>query len=164
LHYLLPRPGGSGLVALEALMMCGACIHFLYIWTPTTPTWLLALSTFLQGFALTPLLLGASNISTSQAALCDLNDISHRRNSHVRPSSVAILQSDRARWWRSQQCRGQGTDFASMIDLRSCANGKTGEPFSDAMFLSTVCRSGDARLCLWRGNSVYGTPIQCPLG
>ena len=57
-------------------MMCGACVNFIYIWTPTTPTWLLALSTFLQGFSLTPLLLGASNISTSQAALCDLNDVS----------------------------------------------------------------------------------------
>jgi DHA2 family multidrug resistance protein len=76
LRYLLPRLGGSGLVALGALMMCGACINFIYIWTPTTPTWLLALSTFLQGFSLTPLLLGASNISTSQAALCDLNDVS----------------------------------------------------------------------------------------
>jgi DHA2 family multidrug resistance protein len=76
LRYLLPRLNGSGLVAIGALMMCGACINFIYIWTPTTPTWLLALSTFLQGFSLTPLLLGASNISTSQAALCDLNDVS----------------------------------------------------------------------------------------
>ena len=76
LRYLLPRLGGSGLVALGALMMCAACVNFIYILTPTTPTWLLALSTFLQGFSLTPLLLGASNISTSQAALCDLNDVS----------------------------------------------------------------------------------------
>jgi MFS transporter, DHA2 family, multidrug resistance protein len=76
LRYLLPRLGGSGLVTLGALMMCAACVNFIYIWTPTTPTWLLALSTFLQGFSLTPLLLGASNISTSQAALCDLNDVS----------------------------------------------------------------------------------------
>jgi MFS transporter, DHA2 family, multidrug resistance protein len=76
LRYLLPRLGGSGLVTLGALMMCAACVNFIYIWTPTTPTWLLALSTFLQGFSLTPLLLGASNISTSQAALFDLNDVS----------------------------------------------------------------------------------------
>jgi MFS transporter, DHA2 family, multidrug resistance protein len=76
LRYLLPRLGGSGLVTLGALMMCAACVNFIYIWAPTTPTWLLALSTFLQGFSLTPLLLGASNISTSQAALCDLNDVS----------------------------------------------------------------------------------------
>ena len=57
-------------------MMCGACVNFVYIWTPTTPTWLLVFSTFLQGFSLTPLLLGASNTSTSQAALYDLNDVS----------------------------------------------------------------------------------------
>jgi DHA2 family multidrug resistance protein len=76
LRYLLPRLGGSGLVALGALMMCVACVNFIYILTPTTPTWLLVLSTFLQGFSLTPLLLGASNTSTSQAALYDLNDVS----------------------------------------------------------------------------------------
>ena len=76
LRYLLPRLGGSGLVALGALMMCAACVNFIYIWTPTTPTWLLALSIFLQGLSLAPLLLGASNISTSHAALYDLNDVS----------------------------------------------------------------------------------------
>jgi DHA2 family multidrug resistance protein len=43
---------------------------------PTTPTWLLALATFLQGLSLAPLLLGAANVSTSQAALFDLNDVS----------------------------------------------------------------------------------------
>jgi DHA2 family multidrug resistance protein len=57
-------------------MMCAACVNFIYVWTPTTPTWLLALSTFLQGLSLAPLLLGASNVSTSQAAMSDLNDIS----------------------------------------------------------------------------------------
>jgi MFS transporter, DHA2 family, multidrug resistance protein len=76
LRYLLPRLGGFGLVALGALMMCAACVNFIYAWTPTTPTWVLALSTFLQGFSLGPLLLGASNISTSQAAIPDLNDVS----------------------------------------------------------------------------------------
>jgi MFS transporter, DHA2 family, multidrug resistance protein len=76
LRYVLPRIGGPKLITLGAVMMCAACVNFIYIWTPTTPTWLLALSTFLQGFSLSPLLLGASNISTSQAATADLNDIS----------------------------------------------------------------------------------------
>jgi DHA2 family multidrug resistance protein len=76
LRYILPRLGGFGLVALGALMMCAACINFIYIWTPTTPTWVLALSTFAQGLSMGPLLLGASNVSTSQAPLSDLNDVS----------------------------------------------------------------------------------------
>ena len=76
LRYVLPRLGGIGLAALGALMMCAVCINFIYIWTPTTPTWLLALSTFLQGLSLAPLLLGASNISTGQATLANQNDVS----------------------------------------------------------------------------------------
>jgi DHA2 family multidrug resistance protein len=76
LRYALPRLGGSKMVVLGACMMCAACVNFIYIWTPTTPTWLLALSTFLQGFAMGPLLLGASNVSTSQVALFDQNDVS----------------------------------------------------------------------------------------
>lgn len=76
LRYVLARLGGSSVVILGALMMCAACVNLVYIWTPTTPTWLLALSIFLQGFSMAFLLLGASNISTSQAALYDLNDVS----------------------------------------------------------------------------------------
>ena len=76
LRYVLPRLGGIGMTALGALMMCAVCVNFIYIWTPTTPSALLALSTFLQGAALAPLLLGASNISTSQATLSNQNDVS----------------------------------------------------------------------------------------
>jgi DHA2 family multidrug resistance protein len=76
LRYVLPRLGGIGLVVLGALMMCAVCINFIYIWTPTTPTWLLTLSTFLQGASLAQLLLGASNVSTSQATLSNQNDVS----------------------------------------------------------------------------------------
>lgn len=76
LRYVLARLGGSSVVILGALMMCAACVNLVYIWTPTTPTWLLALSIFLQGFSMAFLLLGTSNISTSQAALYDLNDVS----------------------------------------------------------------------------------------
>jgi MFS transporter, DHA2 family, multidrug resistance protein len=76
LRYVAPRLGGSGMVVLGALMMCSACVNFIYIWTPTTPTWILALSTFLHGLSMALLLLGASNVSTSQAAIVDLNDVS----------------------------------------------------------------------------------------
>ena len=75
-RYVLPRLGGSKVVAVGALMMCAACVNFIYIWTPTTPTWLLALSTFLQGLSIAPLVIGASNVATSQAAFSDLNDVS----------------------------------------------------------------------------------------
>ena len=76
LRYVAPRLGGPWMVALGALMMCAACVNFIYVWTPTTPTWILALSAFLQGLSMALLLLGASNVSTSQAAIVDLNDIS----------------------------------------------------------------------------------------
>jgi DHA2 family multidrug resistance protein len=76
LRYLLPRLNGSRIVALGALMMCAVCINFIYIWTPSTPTWLLTLSTFLQGLSMALLLMGVSNVSTSEAAHFDVNDIS----------------------------------------------------------------------------------------
>jgi DHA2 family multidrug resistance protein len=56
--------------------MCAASINFIYTWTPTTPTWVLAISAFLQGLALGPLLSGASNLATGHAAIVDLNDVS----------------------------------------------------------------------------------------
>jgi hypothetical protein len=58
LRYVLPRLGGIGLVALGALMICAICVNFIYIRTPTTPTWLLALSTFLQGASLAAIVVG----------------------------------------------------------------------------------------------------------
>jgi MFS transporter, DHA2 family, multidrug resistance protein len=76
LHYVMPRLGGRRTVALGAVMMCAVCINFIYIWTPTTPTWLLALSTFLQGMSLGPLLLGASTVATGEVAFSDLNEVS----------------------------------------------------------------------------------------
>jgi DHA2 family multidrug resistance protein len=75
LRYILPRLSGSKTVALGALMMCAVCVNFVHIWTPSTPTWILALTTFLQGLSMALLLMGASNIATSQAAHFDLNDV-----------------------------------------------------------------------------------------
>ncbi len=42
---------------------------------PTTPTWLFAFVTFLQGLSLGPLLLGSANVATSQTELSDLDDV-----------------------------------------------------------------------------------------
>jgi MFS transporter, DHA2 family, multidrug resistance protein len=75
-RYAMPRLGGVKVVAIGALMMTAASTNFIYIWTPTTPTWLLALSIFLEGLSMGPLVTGASNIATSQAAFFDLNDVS----------------------------------------------------------------------------------------
>src|SRR5271170_111376 len=63
-RYVQPRLGGVKVVAVGALMMCASSINFIYIWTPTTPTWLLALSIFLQGLSMAPLVRGASSIAT----------------------------------------------------------------------------------------------------
>jgi DHA2 family multidrug resistance protein len=48
----------------------------IYVWTPTTPTVILAPAIFLQGFSLGPMLIGVANIATGQAAPYDLNDLS----------------------------------------------------------------------------------------
>jgi DHA2 family multidrug resistance protein len=75
-RYVMPRFGGVIVVAVGAMMMAASSTNFIYIWTPTTPTWLLALSIFLLGLSMGPLVTGASNIATSQAAFFDLNDVS----------------------------------------------------------------------------------------
>jgi DHA2 family multidrug resistance protein len=76
LRYLVVRLGGTKLVTIGAVLMCVACVNFIYTWTPTTPTWVLAIAAYLQGMALGPLLVGASNVATGQAAIVDLNDVS----------------------------------------------------------------------------------------
>ena len=70
------RLGGPRTAALGLVLLIGTFTTFLYIWTPTTPGNLLALAIFLQGFALAPILIAASNIATGQAALPDINDVS----------------------------------------------------------------------------------------
>lgn len=76
LRVILPRWGGPRTIALGFLVLVATCVSFIYIWTPTTPGVVLAPAIFLQGFSLGPILIGASNIATGQAALFDLNDIS----------------------------------------------------------------------------------------
>jgi DHA2 family multidrug resistance protein len=76
LRYGVARLGGTRLVVIGAVIMCTASVIFIYIWTPSTPTWALALTSYLQGLALGPLLSGAANIATSHAPLTSLNDVS----------------------------------------------------------------------------------------
>jgi len=76
LRYLLPRIGGPRLLGTGLLMLATTCGMLIYMWTPTTPTIVLAPALFLQGLSLAPTILGASNVATANAALPDLNDIS----------------------------------------------------------------------------------------
>jgi len=76
LRVLTPRLGGPVTIALGMVLLIVTCLNFIYIWTPTTPTVILAPVILLQGFSLGPILLGASNVATSTAAMPDLNDVS----------------------------------------------------------------------------------------
>jgi DHA2 family multidrug resistance protein len=72
----MPRLGGARTSAIGLLLLIATYATILYIWTPTTPTIVLAPAIFFQGFSLAPVLIGASNIVTGNVPLADLNDIS----------------------------------------------------------------------------------------
>jgi hypothetical protein len=76
LRWVLPRLGGPRTISIGLFLLMITCGSLVYIWTPTTPTIILAPAIFLQGFFLGPVLLGASNIVTGNVPLVDLNDIS----------------------------------------------------------------------------------------
>ncbi len=76
LRVLLPHLGGPKTIGLGLICMIATFSSFIYIWTPTTPTYVLLGFIFLQGASLSPALLGASNISTGNALPADLNDVS----------------------------------------------------------------------------------------
>jgi MFS transporter, DHA2 family, multidrug resistance protein len=75
LKYLLPRLGARRLLGACLFVMVAAFSSIVYIWTPTTPTWLLMFTIFVQGFSLGPGLLSASNLTTSHSSPEDLNDV-----------------------------------------------------------------------------------------
>jgi DHA2 family multidrug resistance protein len=75
LRVLVPRWGGRLTVALGMLLLVATCFTFLYIWTPTTPGIVLGPLLLLQGFSVAPVLVGASNVATSTAALADLSEV-----------------------------------------------------------------------------------------
>jgi MFS transporter, DHA2 family, multidrug resistance protein len=76
LRAIIPRLGPPRTIALGLALMIATCTSIVYVWTPTTPTAVLAPAIFLQGFSLGLVLLGAARIATGSAALADLNDVS----------------------------------------------------------------------------------------
>ncbi|MGC2765756.1 MAG: MFS transporter [Candidatus Acidiferrum sp.] len=76
LRFLVPRLGGPRTLGLGLCLLIATCASLIYIWTPTTPTEILAPAIFLQGLALAPTVLAAANVATANTPLPDLNDIS----------------------------------------------------------------------------------------
>jgi MFS family permease len=76
LHLLIPRVGPIRTLVFGMLLLIATYVVIFYIWTPTTPTVVLAPVIFLQGFCIAPALIAAGNIVTSNAPIADVNDIS----------------------------------------------------------------------------------------
>jgi DHA2 family multidrug resistance protein len=75
-HQLLPRLGAIRTLVLGLLLLIATYVTIFYIWTPTTPTIVLAPAIFLQGFCIAPGLIAAGNAVTATVPLADVNDIS----------------------------------------------------------------------------------------
>jgi len=76
LHLLIPRLGPVRTLVCGLLLLIATCAAICYIWTPTTPTIVLAPAIFLQGFSIAPVLTAAGNVVTSNAPVADVNDVS----------------------------------------------------------------------------------------
>ena len=76
LHLLVPRLGPLRTLAGGLLILVATYLTICYIWTPTTPTIVLAPIIFLQGFCIGPVILAAGNVVTANAPVADVNDIS----------------------------------------------------------------------------------------
>ena len=76
LHLLIPRLGPLRTLVFGLLLLIATYVTIFYIWTPTTPTVVLAPAIFLQGFCVAPVLIAAGNVVTSNAPVADVNDIS----------------------------------------------------------------------------------------
>jgi DHA2 family multidrug resistance protein len=76
LHLLVPRLGPVRTLAGGLLILAAAYLAICYIWTPTTPTIVLAPVIFLQGFCIGPVILAAGNVVSANAPIADVNDIS----------------------------------------------------------------------------------------
>ena len=60
-HEFLPRLGGVRTLVFGLLLLLATYVTIFYIWTPTTPTVVLAPAIFLQGFCIAPGLIAAGN-------------------------------------------------------------------------------------------------------
>jgi MFS transporter, DHA2 family, multidrug resistance protein len=76
LHVLLPRLGPVRTLVSGLLLLVATYLAICYIWTPTTPTIVLAPAIFLQGFCIGPVILAAGNVVTANAPVAYVNDIS----------------------------------------------------------------------------------------
>ena len=76
LHLLIPRLGPVRTLAGGLLILGAAYLSICYIWTPTTPTIILAPAIFLQGFCIGPVILAAGNVVSANAPVAEVNDIS----------------------------------------------------------------------------------------
>src|SRR5277367_642940 len=76
LHLLIPRLGAMRTLFGGMLILVAAYGTICYIWTPTTPTIILAPMIFLQGFCIGPVILAAGNAVSANAPIGEVNDIS----------------------------------------------------------------------------------------
>jgi len=76
LHLLIPRLGPLRTLVGGLLILAAAYLAICYIWTPTTPTIVLAPVIFVQGFCIGPVILAAGNVVTANAPVAEVNDIS----------------------------------------------------------------------------------------
>jgi DHA2 family multidrug resistance protein len=76
LHLLIPRLGPLRTLVGGLLILAATYLAICYIWTPTTPTIVLAPVIFLQGFCIGPVILAAGNVVTANAPVAEVNDIS----------------------------------------------------------------------------------------
>src|ERR1700729_454253 len=76
LHVLIPRLGAVRSLVFGLLLLITTYLAICYIWTPTTPTIVLAPAIFLQGFCIGPVILAAGNVVSANAPIADVNDIS----------------------------------------------------------------------------------------
>src|ERR1700683_2886257 len=76
LHVLAPRLGAVRTLVFGLMLLIATYVAIIYIWTPTTPTVVLAPAIFLQGFCIAPVIFAAGNVVTSNAWIADINDVS----------------------------------------------------------------------------------------
>ena len=76
LHFLVPRLGPVRTLVCGMVLLVVTYLAICYIWTPTTPTVVLAPAIFLQGFCIGPVILAAGTVVSANAPIAEANDIS----------------------------------------------------------------------------------------
>jgi DHA2 family multidrug resistance protein len=76
LHLLVPRLGPLRTLVGGLVILVAAYLAICFIWTPTTPTIVLAPVIFVQGFCIGPVILAAGTVVSANAPVAEVNDIS----------------------------------------------------------------------------------------